>query len=231
MELYPYASVEKKWKKRWKEHPVNALEVPRPAFYRELFGDTPDLSAYAGERKDIGPRPDPYVIDYGEDALRLYRAFTGKMRPGEEEDGRELDAMAHFLNRLWHVVREAVPSPEAIAAARDPAGDIADATPRSTAASDDADARYIQQILRDYERRRFHGVAASLMKWEKELKKREDRRSLRTLILLLSPLAPHFAEETWEMLGGTDSIFREKWPEEQPEEQRDRHSDQQSDQK
>ena len=49
-----------------------------------------------------------------------------------------------------------------------------------------------------------------------ELAKKEggiDKETLRTFTVLLSPFAPHIAEELWQQLGGTDSVFHSQWPE------------------
>jgi leucyl-tRNA synthetase len=43
------------------------------------------------------------------------------------------------------------------------------------------------------------------------------RESLETLVVLLSPFVPHFAEELWEALGNRESIIKTRWPEYDPE--------------
>ena len=40
-----------------------------------------------------------------------------------------------------------------------------------------------------------------------------DRETLKTMVRLIAPFAPHIGEELWEALGGTDSVFHETWPE------------------
>jgi leucyl-tRNA synthetase len=45
-----------------------------------------------------------------------------------------------------------------------------------------------------------------------ELSKRVMREAIETVVLLLSPFVPHFAEELWEALGKKESIIRHKWP-------------------
>ncbi|MEG2350830.1 MAG: class I tRNA ligase family protein, partial [Hungatella sp.] len=40
-----------------------------------------------------------------------------------------------------------------------------------------------------------------------------DRETLKTLVILIAPFAPHIGEELWQQLGGTDTVFHEQWPE------------------
>ena len=40
-----------------------------------------------------------------------------------------------------------------------------------------------------------------------------DKETLKTAVRLIAPFAPHLGEELWEMLGGTNSVFEESWPE------------------
>jgi leucyl-tRNA synthetase len=44
------------------------------------------------------------------------------------------------------------------------------------------------------------------------MKESPDKETIEALLVLLSPFAPHFAEELWERTGGKPTIFRQKWP-------------------
>jgi leucyl-tRNA synthetase len=87
----------------------------------------------------------------------------------------------------------------------------------------------IKKVTEDVERFHFNTAISAIMElvneiYVSEVKDQEDEISMRvtreaieTIALLLSPFAPHFAEEIWEALGFTDSIIKKSWPDYDPE--------------
>ncbi|HEX4743656.1 MAG TPA: leucine--tRNA ligase [Candidatus Limnocylindria bacterium] len=141
--------------------------------------------------------PDEYVARYGADTLRLFMGFMGPWTAGADWDASGIEGVYRFLHRVWDV-------------ALAPAGD----GPRDA----DLDAtvqRAIGKVTSDLEEYHFNTAISTLMELARDLMhasgpSRED--GVRTLLLLLAPLAPHITEELWERRGGTSSIHLERWP-------------------
>ncbi|MCP4908079.1 MAG: class I tRNA ligase family protein, partial [bacterium] len=75
----------------------------------------------------------------------------------------------------------------------------------------------------DFEALRFNTAISKLMVFVRDVagEKRLSRTSAEALVLMLSPLAPHIAEELWHRLGHEQSLVHEKWPEADPEQLRE----------
>src|SRR5262249_15056904 len=72
----------------------------------------------------------------------------------------------------------------------------------------------IQGVTQDLERLAFNTAIAKMMEFTNYFTKCDvrPRSAMEKLVLLLSPLAPHIAEELWQLLGHADSLAREPWP-------------------
>jgi len=72
----------------------------------------------------------------------------------------------------------------------------------------------IKKVTQDIERFNFNTAISALMVYLGEIAREEEipHEDIRTFILLLSPFAPHFAEESWELIGEKGRILQEKWP-------------------
>jgi leucyl-tRNA synthetase len=123
---------------------------------------------------------------------------------------------ARFLDRLWRLAEECE-------------GAGVPGTAIDVAALSDAEQavyRRLHQTIRkvstDYEAMQFNTGLAALMELLNDLTTVAQPGSafkgavLATMAQLLAPLAPHFAEEVWQRLGGGQSIFRSRWPEADP---------------
>ncbi len=163
--------------------------------------------------------PDEYIARFGADILRLALLFAGPYEEGgafrEVRDAatgeirREgsIAGIIRFLERCHDLVAEHT------------AGEAGDA---AGSASADGTAtrmhRAIKQVGEDVADLKFHTAIARLMEystWLKEsaaLPAAERAEHLKTLALLLAPLAPHLAEEMWALLGQPYSVHRQAWP-------------------
>ena len=165
--------------------------------------------------------PDELVTKYGADTLRLYTLFIGPPEKDAEWDDRGIEGASRFLRRLWKRVYEK----------RDillSAGDLA-------CGIDDMDAAEralhrkthdtIVQVSRDVEGAfHFNAAIARIMELTNALDECEVsgdsppprkvvyRNAVETIVLLLSPLAPHVSEELWKELGHGESILQAQWP-------------------
>jgi leucyl-tRNA synthetase len=142
--------------------------------------------------------PDDVVRDQGADALRLYEMFMGPLEVDKPWSTKGIQGISRFLDRAWRAVQFATPE-----------GDPHERVRHRT----------IRKVTEDIGRVRLNTAIAALMEYVNSLTKvesvtDEDRR---VLTLLLSPFAPHLAEEVWERIGCTGELSRTAWPEYDPE--------------
>jgi leucyl-tRNA synthetase len=75
----------------------------------------------------------------------------------------------------------------------------------------------IKKVSADYREFKFNTAIASLMELTNAIYQTGvDREIFSQLIIMLSPIAPHFCEELWKVLGNKESIFKANWPEADP---------------
>lgn len=137
---------------------------------------------------------------YGADTMRLYELFMGPANQATEWSDKGVRGCFRFLNKVWRLKEKIVKSFQ-----------------------DKELERFvhktIKKVTEDIESFKFNTAISSLMVLVNEMEKREklERKLYEKLILLLAPMAPHLAEEIWDILGHKKSIFKEKWPSYQPE--------------
>lgn len=145
--------------------------------------------------------PDDVVRDYGADSMRLYEMFMGPLEIVKPWSMRGLEGVSRFLGRVWRLVTEEKK-----------------AVSNSAREEDNKETRLrhhtIKKVTEDMEQLKFHTAISALMIFVNELMKLDSysRKSLEVLILLLSPFAPHLAEELWERLGHKKTLAYEPWP-------------------
>ena len=149
--------------------------------------------------------PDKIVEEYGADAFRLYEMYMGPLEAQKPWNTRDIVGMSRFLSSIH---RTFIGDPE-----QGPAKPITgDAIP------DDLDRalhRTIAKVGQDIEHLHFNTAIAELIKLLSEAGKHESlpRLFVRDFILLLSPFAPHLAEEVWMgPLGMETSVVLADWP-------------------
>jgi leucyl-tRNA synthetase len=147
--------------------------------------------------------PDDVVKEYGADSMRLFEMFMGPLEEMKPWNTRGVEGVFRFLNRVWRLVVNEEGSVEA---------SIQDATPTV-----DYERLYHQTVKKvgdDIEGLRFNTAISQMMIFVNETMKLEvrPRKLLENFVLLLSPFAPHTAEELWEKLGHSKSTAYEAWP-------------------
>ena len=156
--------------------------------------------------------PDEYVSKYGSDVFRTYLAFGFAYTEGGPWDDKGLQAIVKFIRRVERLVEDVAASG---AASDSKAGDA------------EADLNYslnytIKSATTDIDRFQFNTSIARMMELLNAIGKYQQsgnvnagflRYVVEKLLLLLSPFAPHFAEENWEKLGNEYSVFNQPWPE------------------
>jgi leucyl-tRNA synthetase len=162
--------------------------------------------------------PDAIIAEYGADTQRLYTLFIGPpQRDAEWQDDAVVGAR-RFLDRVWRQTAERL---ELVAAAKPYAGDGADLAPTAKALW-----RKVHQTIRkvtdDIEHSwQFNTAIASVMELSNALgdAPRDPaaapvlRMAIESMVRLLAPFVPHFAEELWAALGHEPSVLAAGWPE------------------
>ncbi|MFA6234593.1 MAG: leucine--tRNA ligase [Bacteroidota bacterium] len=152
--------------------------------------------------------PDDVIRDYGADTLRLFEMFMGPLEQVKPWNTKGVEGVHRFLNRVWRLfIKEDI---EATTAELD--ASIQDVVP-------DTDSlrllhKSIKKVGEDIEALRFNTAISQMMIFVNEMNKKEvrPRAILDPFILLLSPFAPHLAEELWRLMGHEGTLAREPWP-------------------
>jgi len=157
--------------------------------------------------------PDEYVAELGADAVRAYLMFVAPWEQGGEWDDSGLSGISRWLNRLWHLVLDGYSADESASkVAKEAAERNLSRTTHQT----------IRKVTGDLERMRFNVMISAMMELTNYLSRVKEAGSvgkdawadsIRTLLLLLAPTAPHLAEELWQRLGYDYSIHNQRWPE------------------
>ena len=145
--------------------------------------------------------PDMICDTYGADTLRLYEMFLGPLEQSKPWDTKGIDGVNRFLRKVWRmfydrdgfIVTDEKASPEELKALH----------------------KLIGKVRTDIEAFSFNTAVSAFMIAVNELNdlKCTKREILEPLIIILSPFAPHIAEELWEALGHKESISYAAFPE------------------
>lgn len=141
---------------------------------------------------------------YGADTLRVYELFVGPADQDVEWNDQGVVGVYRFLEKVWEVVTESVE------AAKD--------NPDRKKEAEKLRHKTIKKVTEDIDELKFNTAVSALMEYVNELKKLKldqieiDSVHRETLVKLLSPMAPHIAEEMWEVLENKESVFKSEWP-------------------
>ena len=146
--------------------------------------------------------PDDLAGQYGSDTLRVYEMSMGPLDVSRPWDTRAVVGSQRFLQRLWRNVLD-------------------EETGQLTVTEDEPDletqrllARTIQDVTQEYSAMRINTAIARMIVLNNHVTslKSVPRSVIEPLVLMVSPVAPHIAEELWEKLGHTQSLAREPFP-------------------
>ena len=143
--------------------------------------------------------PDDICDTYGADTLRLYEMFLGPIEQSKPWDTKGIDGVNRFLKKFWRlfygkdglVVTDEKASPAELKALH----------------------KLIGKEQEDIEALSYNTNISAFMIALNDLGECHKREILEPLVVLLSPFAPHMAEELWEALGHSDSVCDAKFPE------------------
>ena len=143
--------------------------------------------------------PDQIVKEFGADSLRLYEMFMGPLEDMKAWNTKSIVGLRRFLEKVWKLSQK---------------------TENNERKTDEKQIesllhRTIKKVTEDLENLKFNTAISALMILVNEMEKapKLPATSYQLLLILLSPFAPHLAEELWQASGEKKSIFLAPWPE------------------
>ena len=156
--------------------------------------------------------PEGYIEKYGSDVFRMYIMFGFDFRQGGPWDEKGIDSMVKYFTRIEKLV-------ETTNSLKDNDYKEIGNAEKELLRVKNQTIKAMTTDLSDY---RFNTSIARTMEYSNSLNdyiKNEKinvslfKDCVKTFIILLTPLAPHFSEEQWEKLGYKNFAYQEKWPE------------------
>ena len=145
--------------------------------------------------------PDNLCKSHGADTLRLYEMFLGPVEQSKPWDTKSINGVHNFLRRFWRLIFD-----------EQKALRITDEEPTR----DELKTLHktIKKITEDLDRYSWNTCVSAFMICVNELHEHNcvKRKVIEPLVILLSPFAPHIAEEVWESLGHTTTVCDAHWP-------------------
>jgi leucyl-tRNA synthetase len=148
--------------------------------------------------------PDDIVYSHGADTLRLYEMFMGPLDASIAWSENGLDGARRFLDRAWRLI------------INEEDGSISSKiVDKETPDLDKVYHETVKKVTHDFESLLFNTGISQLMVFVNEAYKQEEvsKFYIEGFVKLLSPVAPHLAEELWQRLGNEETIAYTAWPE------------------
>jgi len=146
--------------------------------------------------------PDMIVEKYGADTLRLYEMFLGPVEQSKPWDTNGIDGCHRFLKKFWGLFYnnrsdEFMPNDE-----------------EATADQLKSVHKLIKKVTQDIENFSYNTSISAFMICVNELSQLKCRNKslLKDIVILITPFAPHIAEELWSAMGEKDSVCDAAWP-------------------
>ncbi|MCR5175112.1 MAG: leucine--tRNA ligase [Oscillospiraceae bacterium] len=141
--------------------------------------------------------PNDVVSEFGADTLRLYIMFIGDFEKAAPWSTNAVKGCKRFLDRIWNLAENRI------------GGDGG-----YSAVHEKLVHRTIRKVGEDIENMKFNTAIAAMMSLVNAFyETKPNRAEIRTLLTLLSPFAPHIAEELWEIQGFEGLACQAQWPE------------------
>jgi leucyl-tRNA synthetase len=144
--------------------------------------------------------PDDICNTYGADVLRMYEMFLGPLEQSKPWNTAGISGVNGFIKKLWRLFHEGEEFKVSDAEATKEELKVLHQT--------------IGKVTSDIEDFSFNTAVSTFMICVNELQslKCNKRAVLEPLVVLLSPYAPHIAEELWHLLGNENSVTQAEWP-------------------
>jgi leucyl-tRNA synthetase len=149
--------------------------------------------------------PDDIVEQYGADSMRLYEMFMGPLEQVKPWSTKDVDGVYRFLGRVWRLIID------------EESGNLNDSIVESDASKEQLKTLHecIKKVTEDIDDLSFNTAISAMMIFVNEANKwdAQPKSVMESFVKLLSPFAPHIAEELWDKLGHDDTIAFVEWPE------------------
>ena len=141
--------------------------------------------------------PNEIIKTYGADTLRLYEMFMGPLEADKPWSDTGCEASRKFIERVWRIFTE------------DKVKDVENTN------LDKIYNQTVKKVTEDFEELKFNTAISQIMIFVNAIYKEKvlPLKYAESLVKLLNPICPFMTEEIWSMLGHTDTIAYEKWPE------------------
>lgn len=145
--------------------------------------------------------PDYLVEKYGADTLRLYEMFLGPLEQHKPWDTKGIEGVFRFIRKLWKLYH-------------DENNNLCISEQPATKEELKVLHKTIKKVQEDIERFSFNTAVSTFMICVNELSELKCNKQvvLNDLAIILSPYAPHIAEELWSLLGNNESISKASFP-------------------
>ncbi len=176
---------------------IGEVNTPEPYMKRTAQGMIlgADREKMSKSRGNV-VNPDEIIADIGADAFRLYEMFMGAFDQAIPWSTDGAKGCRKFLDRVWRLMETVVDN-----------DDYSDKL-RSRV------HKTIKKVSEDFEAMKYNTAIAAMMTLVNEIYAvgSVTRGELETLLKLLCPVAPHICEEMWQMLGHSEPIHHQPWP-------------------
>jgi leucyl-tRNA synthetase len=148
--------------------------------------------------------PDEIIAEFGADTFRCYEMFMGPLEASKPWNTRDVPGVFRLLNKIWRLVVDQNTGEISPALCDDP--------------PDKATLRIlhktIKKVSEDIEQFKFNTAIGQIFEFVNALTpmSKRPREVLDPFVLIVSPFAPHLAEELWSRLGHAESLAYQPWP-------------------
>ena len=143
--------------------------------------------------------PNDIIDEFGADTLRLFIMFIGDFEKAVPWSSTAVKGCKRFLDRIWNLAENRLE------------GDS------MSKANESEIHKAIKKVGEDIESMKFNTAIATLMSLVNTFyENKPTRGDIKAMILMLSPFAPHVAEELWEIQGYSGYACRQPWPQYDP---------------
>ncbi|MBO5278587.1 MAG: leucine--tRNA ligase, partial [Lachnospiraceae bacterium] len=141
--------------------------------------------------------PDDIVNEFGADTLRTYEMFIGAFDLSASWSKEGVRGCRRFLERVWKLQ------------------DMVTAEDGYSSALETKMHQTIKKVSSDFEGMKFNTAIAAMMGLVNDMYKAGSvtKGELKTLLILLNPVAPHITEELWQIMGCEGRVYQAVWPE------------------
>jgi leucyl-tRNA synthetase len=140
--------------------------------------------------------PDEVIAEFGADALRLYEMFMGPLEMAKPWSTSGISGVRRFIDKVWRLIQKPISD---------------DLLPSE---SHRLLHKTIKKVGQDIETQNFNTAISTMMELVNDWSAlaQLNRSDLQSFIKILSPFAPHIAEEAWNKLGQAPCVCQQTWP-------------------